>query len=173
MIERLDAASRRRQPWKNGLGVSSVIAEDPPGAGFDGLRWQVSTTEIASDCPFSGLPGLDRLFLVLEGEGVELDSRDEAGQERRSRVLRGAGPCAFRGDWTTHCRLLGGPVRVLNVITRRGAVEAALEAGLRQAGAAPGETLVVLEAGTLEAWRLGAGDAWTARAAPLFVARLR
>ncbi len=62
----------RVQPWKNGLGSSTVVAEHPRLAAFDELIWQVSVTEITQDCPFSALPGLSRLFCVLEGGGVEL-----------------------------------------------------------------------------------------------------
>src|SRR5687768_3389579 len=73
----LPAQAHRTQPWKNGLGVSRMIAEVPSGAGFDAVLWQVSVTEISTDCPFSDLPGLGRQFAVIEGDGVELVSVDE------------------------------------------------------------------------------------------------
>jgi environmental stress-induced protein Ves len=73
------------QPWKNGLGVSRIIASDPPGAGYDAVLWQVGSTEITADCPFSSLPGLDRLFMVIERAGVELTSVDDGGKIRRAR----------------------------------------------------------------------------------------
>ena len=115
-------------PWKNGLGVSHVIAAEPANATYEALLWQVSTTAIEVDCPFSSLPGMDRHFTLLEGEGVELDCRDASGRvEVRHAVQAQFAPFEFRGDWTTHCRLLGGPVRVLNVMTRRGHVGAKLE----------------------------------------------
>jgi environmental stress-induced protein Ves len=107
--------------WKNGLGVSHVIASQPQRAGYDTALWQVGTTSIEASCPFSDLPGLDRQFMVLEGEGVELHCRVASGDpDLRRKIDAPFEPFAFRGDWQTECRLLGGPVRVFNVVTRRG-----------------------------------------------------
>jgi environmental stress-induced protein Ves len=110
-----------RLAWKNGLGVSRIIAVSPDGAGYDTLHWQVSITEIASSCPFSRLPGLDRRFMLLEGRGVELDCRDDdAGTAIRHHIDAALEPIAFSGDWRTECRLTAGSVQVMNVVTRRG-----------------------------------------------------
>ncbi len=107
--------------WKNGLGVSRVIASDPQGAGYDTVNWQVGTTEFGIDCPFSGLPGMDRQFMLLAGGGVELHCIDViAGVNIRRAVDAPFVPFAFRGDWQTTCRMLGEPVQVFNVMTRRG-----------------------------------------------------
>lgn len=168
----LPAAGHRRQPWKNGLGVSRVIADDPADAGFDALRWQVSATEIGADCPFSALPGLDRLFVILDGAGVELSSVDEQGVAVVARVLAGRPPHAFRGDWVTQCRLLDGPVRVLNVIARRGAVVASLQREALVREVVAGELVVAVDPVSLDAWISGEGggverpvlrDPWVAR----------
>lgn len=110
----------RSLAWKNGLGVSQVVATQPHGAGYQELDWQVATTRIAASCPFSRLPGLDRHFMVLEGEGVELHFRGANDDpEVRRLVDTPLEACEFRGDWQTECRLLGGPVQVLNLVTRR------------------------------------------------------
>lgn len=107
--------------WKNGLGISHVIASHPDGAGYDTVDWQVGTTGITANCPFSSLPGFDRQFMVLEGEGVELHCRGANGSpDVRQRIDAPLDPFAFRGDWQTECRLLGAPVQVFNVLTRRG-----------------------------------------------------
>jgi uncharacterized protein len=109
------------QPWKNGLGVSRVIAAQPPDAGYDAILWQVSTTSITASCPFSSLPGLDRQFMLLAGEGVELRCRGPQGDpDIVRRVAAPFEPFGFRGDWQTDCRLRDGPVQVFNVMTRRG-----------------------------------------------------
>ncbi len=151
----LPAAGHGKQPWKNGLGVSRIVAETPRGAGFDALAWQVSSTEIGADCPFSSLPGLDRQFTVISGAGVELSCAEPGIVQR---IAMPYAPYAFRGDWRTHCRLLGGPVRVFNVMTRRGACSARIESvpadGVNTLRKAAGETLVAVELGTLEAWLL-------------------
>jgi uncharacterized protein len=158
-VTRLRAAQYPAQPWKNGLGVSRMIAEFPPGASFDSVLWQVGSTEIGADCPFSDLPGLDRQFMVIEGAGVELACVDDTnGASVRKRIHALNAPFAFRGDWRTSCRLLGGPVRVLNVITRRGLFSAEIEIVkinlLNSLKKAADETLLAVELGALDAWLL-------------------
>lgn len=141
-------------PWKNGLGVSRVIASDPPGAGYDRVFWQVGTTAITADCPFSSLPGTDRQFTLLEGQGVELKCAAPAeGVNVTKAVDAPFVPFAFRGDWKTDCRLLGGVVKVFNVMTRRGQATAKLRItrwnGDMLCDQRPGETvLAVLLEGT-------------------------
>ncbi|NJN40558.1 MAG: HutD family protein [Gammaproteobacteria bacterium] len=114
-----------RLPWKNGLGVSQIIAASPDGAGYDDLHWQVSITGIEASCPFSQLPGIERHFMLLEGSGIELECRDDlTGAAVRHRIDTALEPISFSGDWRTECSLPGGPVRVLNVVTRRGLASA-------------------------------------------------
>jgi environmental stress-induced protein Ves len=151
---RLPAAQHTALPWKNGLGVSYTIADSPPGAGFDAVDWQVGHTGIGADCPFSNLPGLDRQFMVIEGAGVELTCVDEAGKQSVNRIETQYAPFSFRGDWRTSCRLLGGPVKVFNVMTRRGRCSAKVEivSNLNALHKAPGETLIAVEFATLDAW---------------------
>jgi environmental stress-induced protein Ves len=153
-MKRLFAGQHARMPWKNGLGISHVIASDPPGAAYDALAWQVAATEVTAHCPFSSLPGLDRLFMVIEGAGVELKSLDDHGATRTQSVLP-LRPYAFRGDWPTECRLLEGPVKVFNVIARRGTIKAALGflEGTRVESQA-GHTILAVDLATLEAWQL-------------------
>jgi environmental stress-induced protein Ves len=152
----LPAALHRVQPWKNGLGVSYTVADEPRGAGFDVVDWQVGHTDIGVDCPFSNLPAVDRLFMVIEGKGVELTCVDEAGRKTANRVETMQAPFAFRGDWTTSCRLLDGPVKVFNVMTRRGKFSAAVEIvpeleGLRKP---IDETVLAFDPATRDAWLL-------------------
>lgn len=154
-LTRLPASNHRAQPWKNGLGVSHTIADFPAAAGFDAVQWQLSWTAFGVDCPFSSLPGLDRQFTVIEGAGVELSSVEESGNARVKSVAP-LSPYAFRGDWKTDCRLLGGPVKVFNVMTRRGMFSAQINlvdgaAGLRSSA---GETAIAVELPSLEAWIL-------------------
>ena len=168
------AARHARVPWKNGLGVSQIIAAEPPDAGYDALRWQVGSTEIAADCPFSSLPGLDRLFLVIEGAGVELSCTDESGRTTVHRVDSLRGPLAFRGDWRTSCRLLAGPVRVFNVMTRRG--QFAADLFLATEGALQGDaggTLVAVDLKNLDAWRLDSDGALALPSGNVAVVRIR
>jgi environmental stress-induced protein Ves len=134
------------QPWKNGGGVSRLVAAAPEGAGYDALDWHVSRPAIAASGPFSHLPGLDRQFMLVAGRGVILHCRGD-GADFAQRVDAPLVPFAFRGDWDVRCELIDGPVEVFNVMTRRGRV-AALVSVVTLAGApavarkAPGEVLI-------------------------------
>jgi uncharacterized protein len=164
----LPAAQHAKVPWKNGLGVSRIIAGEPPEAGYDAVLWQVGSTEITADCPFSSLPGLDRQFMVVEGAGVELKSIDDHGATRTTPVTALQLPYAFRGDWKTDCRLLDGPVRVFNVACRRGKAAATVEFldGKLLAKAAGGIAMAV-HLGSLDTWMLsGPGEESAAIAPP-------
>jgi environmental stress-induced protein Ves len=163
----LPAAQHANLPWKNGLGVSRIIAAEPAGAGFDTMLWQVSGTEIGADCPFSELPGLDRLFMVTEGAGVDLTSTNDQGRTWTARVKVGQAPYAFRGGWKTSCRLLGGPVKVFNVIARRGKARASVEfLNGKTVTKAVGETALAVHLGSLDAWMLSGPEAESVSISP-------
>ena len=104
-----------RVPWKNGGGTTAEVAAFPEAAGFDAFGWRVSMADVASDGPFSAFPGIDRTLIVVEGAGLELDV------EGASYRLDASSPkLSFSGDDATIGRLLAGPIRDLNVMTRRG-----------------------------------------------------
>ena len=104
-----------RVPWKNGGGTTAEVAAFPEGAGFDAFGWRVSMADVASDGPFSAFPGVDRTLIVVEGAGLELEV------EGASYRLDASSPkLSFSGDDATIGRLLAGPIRDLNVMTRRG-----------------------------------------------------
>lgn len=104
-----------RVPWKNGGGTTAEVAAFPEGSGFETFGWRVSMADVASDGPFSLFPGVDRTLIVIEGNGIELDV------EGIAYPLDGASPkLSFSGDDLTTGRLLSGPIRDLNVMTRRG-----------------------------------------------------
>jgi uncharacterized protein len=123
MIHHLRKHEYRRVRWKNGLGWTTEIAVEPPdgeiGSEWD---WRVSIAEVAADSEFSRFPGIDRSLLVLDGAGMVLDVE---GQGSFTLFADGP-PLAFSGDVATSSRLLGGPTRDFNVMTRRGVVSHAL-----------------------------------------------
>jgi uncharacterized protein len=103
-----------RVPWKNGHGTTAAVAAFPEGSGFDTFGWRISMADVASDGPFSVFPGIDRTLIVVEGEGIELEVEGVAYP------LDKASPkLSFSGDDITTGRLLSGPIRDLNVMTRR------------------------------------------------------
>lgn len=116
-IRRLRAADYRRVRWKNDGGWTTEIALREGDGGF---LWRVSIAEIERDGPFSHFPGVDRVLMLLDGSGIELDV-DALPAHRLSRRFE---QLAFAGEATVDCRLLAGPTRDFNVMTRRGAVRA-------------------------------------------------
>lgn len=105
-------------PWANGLGMSRVIfGLDGPASRSQASpgHCRLSSTRIERDCPFSFYPGLDRTIVLLGGNGFELvhDAIETQVAAHRFDTLR------FHGDRQTHCRLLDGPVEVLNLMASR------------------------------------------------------
>ena len=101
------------QPWRNGGGQTRELLVWPPEG-----EWQlrISRADIDADGPFSAFPGVQRWFVLLSGEGVVLDF-DNHGLALRP----GDTPLAFDGAAAPGCRLMGGPVRDLNLMVRDGA----------------------------------------------------
>lgn len=129
-----------RSPWKNGGGIFTDIA-DAHRAGaqvrdWDSLLWRFASTPIVAPGPFSHMPGIDRLQMVVGGRGLVLKSPTQEFDEREPFTT-----VRFTGEMEIVTVLESGPVEVVNLMARRGAAEIGLEA-LRE----PGERL--LPAGT-------------------------
>ena len=107
-------------PWANGGGSTRQVAIDPPDGSLQrGFRWRVSCAHVASDGPFSRLPGIDRSLWLVRGSGMRLRFAD------REVVLRELMQRAdFAGEDEVRAELLGGPCEDCNVMTRRGVVAA-------------------------------------------------
>ncbi len=124
-VRLLPAADRTWSRWKNDGGATSEVVAWPESADLDGFQWRVSIAEIAASGTFSQFPGVDRVLtpmgtgradaLVLVVDGVE-------------HAMVAGVPFAFPGESATYGRLRGGPVHDLNVMTRRGAWLADVEA---------------------------------------------
>jgi environmental stress-induced protein Ves len=102
--------------WKNGGGKTAEIAVSPDSAGLDGFDWRVSMATVEAGGPFSLFPGVDRTLSVLEGEGIVLDVEDQPPVT----LTAASAPYSFPADGVTNAELVGGPIRDLNVMTRRG-----------------------------------------------------
>lgn len=98
-------------PWRNGTGVTRQLAT---GVVDGELAWRVSIARIDVPGAFSTWPGMHRSLTLLTGDQLVLTVR---GNERE--VLRGH-TFEFSGDAEVACALPGGPVEVLNLMTRRG-----------------------------------------------------
>lgn len=99
-------------PWKNGGGLARDLLMWPgPG------DWQVrvSVADIHGDGPFSVYEDVDRWFVLLSGQGVEL-----TWPQAVRRLQPGRSLLHFDGALAPSCRLDGGLVRAFNVMGRRG-----------------------------------------------------
>lgn len=109
------AANLVKVPWKNGGGTTAEVASFPAGSDFENFGWRVSMADVESDGPFSSFPDIDRTLILLEGKGIELNVEGVP-----FRLDSSSPKLSFAGDDMTLGRLLEGPIRDLNVMTRRG-----------------------------------------------------
>lgn len=103
-------------PWKNGGGITTEIWVSPKGSGLAGtpFQWRVSIADVASDGLFSKFPGYDRHIMLLEGQGMRLDTEENGPID-----LALYRPAAFSGDWAVTGKLIDGPVRDFNLMVAR------------------------------------------------------
>ena len=151
MLERFAIADLSPTPWKNGGGSTREIVCWPPGAGMDGFDWRVSLATIAQSGPFSVFAGMDRVIVLLDGDGVRLHSAGGV-DHRLDKALQ---PFAFSGDEALDCTLLGGPSQDFNVITRRSALRAEVRVLRRRTPIAPTPSGLLLA--VRGHWKLQAG----------------
>ena len=134
-MRHLKAENYRRQPWKNGGGFTTELMVEPlppalcshtivpAGArGRGGFLWRLSIAHVEQSGPFSDFAGYERTIVLLSGDGMELDF-DEAPT---ARIDRSEEPFVFDGGWKANCRLIGGPVKDLNLIVDRALAHAEL-----------------------------------------------
>jgi hypothetical protein len=121
-----------RSPWKNGGGVFTDIADaHRPSAAvkdWDSLLWRFAATPIVAPGPFSHMAGIDRLQMVVGGRGLVLKAPGQEFDEREPFTT-----VRFTGEMEIVTELEAGPVEVVNLMARRGAIEIELVA-LREPG---------------------------------------
>jgi len=124
-----------RSPWKNGGGIFTDIAgawrADAPARDWNSLLWRFASTPIVAPGPFSHMPGIDRLQMVVAGRGLVLKSPTQEFDEREPFTT-----VRFTGEMEIVTELEAGPVEVVNLMARRGAAEIELIA-LREPGERP------------------------------------
>lgn len=113
MTNVLSHKDRRSTPWKNGGGTTAEVASAPEGSSLSDFAWRVSIADITHDGPFSEFEGVDRIIVVIEGAGLVL------GVDGVEHILETMQPFNFSGDVGTTARLIGGPTRDINIMTRR------------------------------------------------------
>ena len=110
-MEIIRYAPLKPTPWANGGGSTRKIAAGPDAKNWD---WRISLAEVAKPGPFSPLPGVDRIIMVIEGDLIALtvDGVEHALEKYR--------PFRFSGDSETAAALPTGTLKDLNLMTRRG-----------------------------------------------------
>jgi environmental stress-induced protein Ves len=167
----------REGRWRNGMGVSWDIASD--AAAPDGFGWRFATARIDADVPFSVYPGVDRIFTLFEGGGVDLDFEGIGSFAVHSLFV----PYPFSCDVPAFCRLRADTTMALNLFTRReiwSATADVLSSGAEVDHDGPILLFALSGAADVEGQALGQGDAAVAEGHVtadtegfLFAARLR
>jgi hypothetical protein len=117
VLSLLRAQDRRPAPWKNGQGLTTEIAIDPPGADLQRFDWRVSLAEVTASGPFSRFPGVDRWLAVLDGAmSLSVEGRGDTHLSAES------DPIQFPGDVAALAVVIHGPVRDLNIMSARGRI---------------------------------------------------
>ncbi|WP_147653974.1 HutD/Ves family protein [Vulcaniibacterium gelatinicum] len=117
----IPANEYRRERWRNGAGWTREIYAHPSAAG-EGWDWRLSIAEIEADAPFSSFPGIERVLVLLSGNGLRLRFDDGRCEELRPPHAR----CRFPGEAGVRGELLDGPTQDFNLMWRRDAVQAEL-----------------------------------------------
>lgn len=101
-------------PWKNGGGMTRELYRLNGGPGED-FALRLSMARVGQSGPFSFFPGIDRVLMLVEGEGFELGLDDGS----RRRLTEPLVPFRFAGEQAVDCRLLGGECLDFNLMTAR------------------------------------------------------
>ncbi len=101
--------------WRNGQGVSWEIASHQEEGAAD-FSWRFAKARIDNDVPFSIYPGMDRIFMMLEGGGMDLEFADGKTLHVHEKFV----PHEFSCDVPLVCKLRGGPSMDLNLFAARG-----------------------------------------------------
>lgn len=103
------AATRAATPWKNGGGVTRLVASAPGRSREFG--WRLSLADVSMAGPFSCFPGISRLMGILSGQlqfGVE--------GHKQVTLCSDSLAFAFPGDAPAYGTPLNGPVQDINLM---------------------------------------------------------
>jgi environmental stress-induced protein Ves len=112
----------RRERWRNGAGWTRQVHAEPAADGSAEWDWRLSIAEIDADAPFSAFPGVDRVLVLLHGNGMRLRFDDGEVHE----LLPPHDRLRFAGERALVGELVDGPTRDFNLMWRRDAIDASL-----------------------------------------------
>ena len=129
----------RKMTWANGSGITHEVAICPSGAGLTDFDWRISLADISVDADFSSFVGIERVLVLIEGEGMNLTL------DGHTQPIEPLSPVHFAGESVASCTLPHGPTRDLNVMYRRDRVTCVVDildgSSPIEAASEPGETL--------------------------------
>lgn len=111
-MQRLTHQDFRVMPWKNGGGTTTELLHLQDDE--EETLFRLSRAQVSQHGPFSILPGMERLLLVITGEGLQLELSGELLELRP-----GDPPLRFAGELSVYCDLIEGPVEDFNVMIDR------------------------------------------------------
>lgn len=113
-IRHLTPKDYRTKPWKNGKGQTQDILLLPEDADHSNFDVRFALSPIVETGPFSSFPGADRVITLVEGHALELAFEDSAT------CLNIHDSHGFDTGLAPMGTPVDGPVRVINVMARRG-----------------------------------------------------
>lgn len=136
----------RRQPWANGAGSTRELIQWPG----DGQPWQwrLSIADVDRDAPFSTFPGVDRILVLLSGDGLALRFAGSDGASPREERLDTPHAFArFPGEAALSGGPIAGPTTDFNLMWQRDRFDGELwvrpMVGSIRLFASPGETWIL------------------------------
>lgn len=104
---RFDIAECPQVPWKNGGGMTRMLAAQSEG---DKTLWRLSLADIQRDGPFSTFPGMERVLTIVAGDGIDLSGKDGTLQARPWQ------PLSFSGGLELDGKLVGTESQAFNLM---------------------------------------------------------
>lgn len=108
-------------PWMNGAGTTHEIAIDPTPGPAAPFRWRLSMADLTGSGPFSSLPDVDRILVLLHGDDAVLTIDGTAAP------LLPLAPVAFAADVPSALTMPPGTGRDLNLMWDRTRAEGAVD----------------------------------------------
>lgn len=137
-VLRFELSTVPTEPWRNGRGMTRVIASGSFGQNPAQWDYRISVADISDSGPFSTFNGIERSSLLLDGQSILLTD----GEERRLQVSP-LEIIRYDGEWPLNAFIGSSPARFLNVMTRRRFAAGTLRV-LNGVSAVPAADLVML-----------------------------
>ena len=118
----IPASDYRSERWRNGAGWTRQVHAQAPASGDSSWDWRISIAEIEADADFSSFPGIERILVLLQGEGLRLRFDDGEVQT----LLPPHDRLRFAGERGVRGELVEGATTDFNLMWRRDAIDAEL-----------------------------------------------